>query len=131
MRRLADQRDGYGPIHRHYVTHAPELHLGRHGGQLTRLIPELAETVPGLADPLRSDPETERYGLPTSAAGTRDPGAGCANRHTRRPERCDAGPPAELPDGRLTTLRDQLAIVGQMLLVVSGCIAVSADTTRR
>jgi hypothetical protein len=51
-----------------YVTHAPELHLGRHGGQLTRLIPELAETVPGLADPLRSDPETERYCLPTSAS---------------------------------------------------------------
>jgi class 3 adenylate cyclase/tetratricopeptide (TPR) repeat protein len=48
---------------RHYATNASELHLGRYGGELTRLVPELAETVPGLAAPLRSDPETERYRL--------------------------------------------------------------------
>jgi class 3 adenylate cyclase len=48
---------------RHYVNHAPELRLGRYGGELVRLVPELADTVPGLAPPLRSDPETERYRL--------------------------------------------------------------------
>ena len=48
---------------RHYSRHASELRLGRFGGELTRLVPELAETVPGLAPPLRSDPETERYRL--------------------------------------------------------------------
>jgi predicted ATPase/class 3 adenylate cyclase len=46
---------------RHYVSHAPEPRLGRYGGELTRLIPELP--VSGLAEPLRSDPETERYRL--------------------------------------------------------------------
>jgi class 3 adenylate cyclase len=52
---------------RHFVDHtAPaELgeRLGRYGGELTRLRPELAELVPGLPTPLRSDPETERYRL--------------------------------------------------------------------
>ena len=37
--------------------------LGRYGGELARLVPELAERVPGLPAPLRSDPETERYRL--------------------------------------------------------------------
>jgi class 3 adenylate cyclase/tetratricopeptide (TPR) repeat protein len=48
---------------RHYSLHASELRLGRFGGELTRLVPELAETAPGLPAPLRSDPETERYRL--------------------------------------------------------------------
>ncbi len=50
---------------RHFVDHAPELStcLGRYGGELARLVPELAERVPGLPAPLRSDPETERYRL--------------------------------------------------------------------
>ncbi|MGH8972787.1 MAG: ATP-binding protein, partial [Acidimicrobiia bacterium] len=48
---------------RHYSVHASELRLGRFGGELTRLVPELAESVPGLPAPLRSDPETERYRL--------------------------------------------------------------------
>ncbi|MGH9035300.1 MAG: AAA family ATPase, partial [Acidimicrobiia bacterium] len=47
---------------RHYVRHAAEPRLGRHGGELARLVPELGD-VPGLAAPLRSDPETERYRL--------------------------------------------------------------------
>jgi len=52
---------------RHFVDHTspedlPGL-LGRYGGELVRLVPELAERVPGLAPPLRSDPETERYRL--------------------------------------------------------------------
>ena len=48
---------------RYYSEHATELRLGRFGGELSRLVPELADTVPGLAPPLRSDPETERYRL--------------------------------------------------------------------
>jgi class 3 adenylate cyclase/tetratricopeptide (TPR) repeat protein len=47
----------------HYVAHASEPRLGRYGGELTRLLPELAGMVPGLAEPVRSDPETERYRL--------------------------------------------------------------------
>jgi class 3 adenylate cyclase len=37
--------------------------LGRYAGELVRLVPELADRVPGLPAPLRSDPETERYRL--------------------------------------------------------------------
>jgi tetratricopeptide (TPR) repeat protein len=52
---------------RHFVDHsvADQLgeRLGRYGGELVRLLPELAERVPDLAPPLRSDPETERYRL--------------------------------------------------------------------
>ncbi|HEV3364695.1 MAG TPA: AAA family ATPase, partial [Acidimicrobiia bacterium] len=50
---------------RHFVDHAPGLEerLGRYGGELTRLVPELPERIPGVAAPLRSDPEMERYRL--------------------------------------------------------------------
>lgn len=50
---------------RHYVDEAPALadRLGRYGGELVRLVPELSERVPGLPAPLRSDPDTERYRL--------------------------------------------------------------------
>jgi len=50
---------------RHFVDHAAGLseRLGRYGGELARLVPELGERVPGLPGPLRSDPETERYRL--------------------------------------------------------------------
>ena len=52
---------------RHFVDHVPAAdlnrELGRYGGELVRLVPELSEAVPGLAPPLRSDPETERYRL--------------------------------------------------------------------
>jgi class 3 adenylate cyclase/tetratricopeptide (TPR) repeat protein len=50
---------------RHFVDHAPLVsgRLGRYGGELARLVPELSERVPGLPVPLRSDPETERYRL--------------------------------------------------------------------
>jgi class 3 adenylate cyclase/tetratricopeptide (TPR) repeat protein len=51
---------------RHFVDHVPAEdlsdRLGRYGGELVRLVPE-AEAVPGLAPPLHSDPETERYRL--------------------------------------------------------------------
>jgi class 3 adenylate cyclase/tetratricopeptide (TPR) repeat protein len=52
---------------RHLVDHTPpqELgsRLGRYGGELARLVPELRERVPDLPPALRSDPETERYRL--------------------------------------------------------------------
>ncbi|HEV8623572.1 MAG TPA: AAA family ATPase [Acidimicrobiia bacterium] len=47
----------------HYAAGSPAPRLGRFGGELPRLVPELSETIPGLAPPLRSDPETERYRL--------------------------------------------------------------------
>lgn len=37
--------------------------LGRHAGELVRLVPGLARKLPGLEPPLQSDPETERYRL--------------------------------------------------------------------
>jgi class 3 adenylate cyclase len=50
-----------------YVTHTDAeglaAGLGRHGGELVRLVPEIANLVSGLPEPLRSDPETERYRL--------------------------------------------------------------------
>jgi class 3 adenylate cyclase/tetratricopeptide (TPR) repeat protein len=52
---------------RHFVDHAAAAdlkdRLGRYGGELTRLVPELPEQVPDLHSPLQSDPETERYRL--------------------------------------------------------------------
>ena len=50
---------------RHFVDQAPAQadRLGRYGGELARLLPELTERVPGLPAPLRSDPDTERYRL--------------------------------------------------------------------
>jgi len=50
---------------RHFVDHASGLseRLGRYAGELARLVPELGQRVPGLPDPLRSDPEMERYRL--------------------------------------------------------------------
>ena len=50
---------------RHFVDHASSLpeRLGRYGGELARLVPELGERIPGLPAPLRSDPDTERYRL--------------------------------------------------------------------
>jgi class 3 adenylate cyclase len=50
---------------RHFVDNASALseRLGRYGGELARLVPELGERVPNLPAPLRSDPEMERYRL--------------------------------------------------------------------
>ena len=50
---------------RHFVDHTaePQERLGRYGGELTRLVPELSDRVAGLPLPLSSDPETERYRL--------------------------------------------------------------------
>ena len=52
---------------RHFVDHtatdALRQGLGRYGGELVRLVPELAQRLPDLPPPLRSDPETERYRL--------------------------------------------------------------------
>ena len=52
---------------RHFVDHTPAAdlkeRLGRYGGELGRLVPELLERIPDLPSPLQSDPETERYRL--------------------------------------------------------------------
>jgi len=51
----------------HFVQHTAPTQLGRRlgrgAGELVRIYPELAERLRGLAPPLRSDPETERYRL--------------------------------------------------------------------
>jgi class 3 adenylate cyclase/tetratricopeptide (TPR) repeat protein len=54
---------------RHYVSHTADPRLGRHAGELARLVPDIDEAVPGLAAPLQSDPETERYRLFDAVAG--------------------------------------------------------------
>jgi class 3 adenylate cyclase/tetratricopeptide (TPR) repeat protein len=52
---------------RHYVASVPgdrvRAELGSLGGELTRIVPDLAERVPGLAAPVSADPETERHRL--------------------------------------------------------------------
>ncbi|MGH9004783.1 MAG: ATP-binding protein, partial [Acidimicrobiia bacterium] len=52
---------------RHLIDHteASELPgwLGRYPGELVRLVPEVAQRLPGLPEPMTSDPETERYRL--------------------------------------------------------------------
>ncbi len=52
---------------RHFIEHSPAdallPRLGRYGGDLVRLVPDLAERLPALPPPLSSDPETERYRL--------------------------------------------------------------------
>jgi class 3 adenylate cyclase/tetratricopeptide (TPR) repeat protein len=52
---------------RHLVGHTSRSflvpRLGRLAGELTRLLPDIADAIPGLPPPLRSDPETERYRL--------------------------------------------------------------------
>jgi hypothetical protein len=57
----------------HLVSEAPaqtlSAHVERHGGDLARLVPALAERVPGLPAPRQSDPETERYLMYAAAAG--------------------------------------------------------------
>ncbi len=54
-------------ILRHIVAHASaELlaaHVDRHGGELTRLVPELARRVDGVPEPRTVDPETEQLAL--------------------------------------------------------------------
>ncbi|MEW6473927.1 MAG: BTAD domain-containing putative transcriptional regulator [Actinomycetota bacterium] len=58
---------------RHAVEHTPAEalpgSLGRHGGELVRLLPDLLGRAPDLVPPLRSDPETERYRLFDAVAG--------------------------------------------------------------
>ncbi|MDQ1509399.1 MAG: hypothetical protein QOG50_1243 [Actinomycetota bacterium] len=52
---------------RHYVDHSPDrdlvARLGRHAGELGRLLPDLEERVPDLAPPFAASPEAERYRL--------------------------------------------------------------------
>jgi class 3 adenylate cyclase len=52
---------------RHFIDHTPpeacRQQLGRYGGELARLLPDLSERAPDLPPPLTSDAETERYRL--------------------------------------------------------------------
>jgi DNA-binding SARP family transcriptional activator/class 3 adenylate cyclase len=52
---------------RHLAGHTSDAHLirrlGRFGGDLVRLVPDLAQRAPTLPPPLRADPETEQYRL--------------------------------------------------------------------
>ena len=52
---------------RHFIDHAPsgqlETQLGRYGGELVRLVPDLAARALDVPPPLQADPETERYRL--------------------------------------------------------------------
>ena len=58
---------------RHLVGEAPlsllQAHVERHGGEIVRLAPALAERVTDVPAPRQSDPETERYLLYAAAAG--------------------------------------------------------------
>lgn len=57
----------------HYVEHGPqrvlERHVERHGGELVRLAPVLADRVADLPSPKQTDSETERYLLRAAAVG--------------------------------------------------------------
>lgn len=57
----------------HFVEHTPARllgpRLGRGAGELVRIYPDLTGRLRGLAPPLRSDPETERYRLFEAVAG--------------------------------------------------------------
>jgi len=49
----------------HYVEHGPEAvlcaHAERHGGELSRMVPQLRGRLPDLPLPRETDPDTERY----------------------------------------------------------------------
>jgi class 3 adenylate cyclase len=49
----------------HYVEYGPEsvlrAHTERHGGELTRMVPQLTERLPHVPLPRETDPDTERY----------------------------------------------------------------------
>lgn len=53
---------------RHYVDHVDRPAIGRFGGDLHRLVPELPRQVAGLDPPLQSDPDTERQRLHEAVA---------------------------------------------------------------
>lgn len=46
-----------------HTTHDPSAALGRLPGELVRLCPELPDRIPGLPEPVTSDPRTEEYRL--------------------------------------------------------------------
>jgi class 3 adenylate cyclase/tetratricopeptide (TPR) repeat protein len=54
-------------ILRHVVAHTPNellvAHVDRHGGELTRLVPELGRRVDDVPEPRKLDPETEQLAL--------------------------------------------------------------------
>ena len=48
---------------RQVLAGATRPNLGPHPEELTRIVPEISDRVPGLSEPTSSDPETERYQL--------------------------------------------------------------------
>src|SRR3954454_20451509 len=58
---------------RHLVISAPVEHVRRFAGsaapELARVVPALADRLPGLPEPLRAEPDTERYRLFEAVAG--------------------------------------------------------------
>src|SRR3954468_6882580 len=48
---------------RQLLSSSMQPRLGTHPEELTRLVPEIAMRIPGLPEPVSSDPETERYQL--------------------------------------------------------------------
>ena len=48
---------------RQVLAAAARPNLGSHPEELTRIVPEISDRVPGLSEPTSSDPETERYQL--------------------------------------------------------------------
>lgn len=57
----------------HYVAHAPEhvlrTHVEAHGGDVTSMVPALAQRLGTIPAPTRTDPDTERYLLYGAVAG--------------------------------------------------------------
>jgi class 3 adenylate cyclase len=66
----------FGEALRPYVAACPldELvaHVEAHGGELTRLVPELAQRLPDLPPPVEAEPEVERYRLFEAVTGLLD-----------------------------------------------------------
>jgi class 3 adenylate cyclase len=63
----------------HVCTRADlEAQIGPFGGEVARLVPEVAQMVPGLSEPLRADAETERYRLFEAIAAFLDGAAATA-----------------------------------------------------
>src|SRR5256714_12619568 len=76
--------------------------LGRLAGELTRLLPAIADRLPGSSAPLQSDPDTERYRLVDAVAGRVAPPAagaplGPLPRHPQGAARPPVPPPRHAP----------------------------------
>ncbi len=93
----------------------PVAELGPGAGELTRLLPDLAARVPGLAVPLDADPDTGRHRLHTAVAAL------LANASRRRPVLLVLEDGHWADAGTLLLLRHLARVVwgGRVLLVVT------------